>query len=145
MAFDATKFSTAQFKDRTFDVPVVELKEFFEDGDKCVWTVKCLGANEIAIANQAMQANNDLKELVEKLTSTNSTDKIEAIQSAMGLQTGSVPDDIVRRISMLVSGSVEPECDQELAVRISTAYSTVFYRLTNKILSLTGEGMELGE
>lgn len=145
MTFNTTKFNTTQFKDRTFDVPVPELKSFFEEGDKPIWTVKCLGANEIAIANKAMQSNKDLKEIVAALVSNNSTEKIEAIQEAMGLQAGAVPEDIVRRISMLVSGSLEPKCDQEAAVRISTAYSTVFYRLTNKILSLTGEGMEVGE
>jgi len=146
MGFDVNKFSNAKFKDRTADVPVPELKKFFdEDEDKLIWTVKGIGANEIAVANTAMQTNKDIAGIVSALSSTNSTEKIEAIQEAMGLQSGNVPDDIVRRISLLVSGCVEPEVDQEVAVKLSVAYSAVFYRLTNKILSLTGEGMEPGE
>ena len=145
MAFDTEKFNNTKFKDRTFDVPTPELKNFFGEDEETIWTVKCLGANEIAKANLAMSSNKGVKEIVAALASTNSQEKIEAIQEAMGLQTGDVPDDVVRRISMLVSGSLSPVCDQETAVRISTAYSTVFYRITNKILFLTGEGMEPGE
>lgn len=145
MAFDTEKFNNTKFKDRTFDVPTPELKNFFGEDEEHIWTVKCLGANEIATANLAMSSNKDLKGIVAALASTDSKEKIEAIQEAMGLQTGKVPDDVVRRISVLVSGSLSPVCDQEAAVKLSVAYSTVFYRLTNKILYLTGEGMEPGE
>ena len=121
MPFDQKKFTNTDFKDRTADVPVVELKAFFGDGEKCVWVVKCLGANEISIANQAIQSNKDLQAIISALVSEQSVEKADAIKDVMGIHSDDVPDDVVRRISLLVSGSLTPECDQEFAVKLSVA------------------------
>jgi len=66
--FDIDKFMAADFKDRTADIAVPSLKKFFPEGVKPVWTVKCLTANEIATANDAVNDNNEaLKEAVLRL------------------------------------------------------------------------------
>jgi hypothetical protein len=44
-----------------------------------------------------------------------------------------------------VAGSVEPQIDREIAVRLFAAYPIVGYTLTNKILELTGMGPDLGK
>jgi len=131
-----------QFKDRTKDVSVPELSKFFKKGTKkkdMVWTVKNLGANEIAKANEALKNSQDLGSLLSSLASNNSSEKVDAIKQAMGL-SDDVPGEVIRRMTLLTCGSVKPECSHELAVKLSTVHSTVFYRLTNEILSLTGEG-----
>jgi hypothetical protein len=53
-----------------------------------------------------------------------------------------MPEDIVRRVEMLVQASVTP-CDRETAVNLSIRFPTIFYALTNKIIELSGEGAEM--
>lgn len=141
MGFNSEKFDNTKYKDRIAKVPVPELKKYFADGEEMVWEVKCLGANEISIANDAAQANKDIAKIVEALASNNAEEKIEAIKKSMGLPSEDVQTDIARRISMLVSASVNPKCEQHTAVKLSTFHGSVFYRITNKILGLIGEGM----
>lgn len=141
MGFNADKFSNTKYKDRTADVPVPELTKFFAEDEKPVWTVKCIGANEIAIANEAAESNKNMAKIITALSADNADEKIEAIKEAMGIPGENVQADIARRISMLVSASVSPECDQHIAVKLSNFHGSVFYRITNKILGLIGEGM----
>jgi hypothetical protein len=49
---------------------------------------------------------------------------------------------------MLTAGSVSPALGQQNrdgAVKLAETFPTVFYNLTNKILSLTGQGAEVGK
>lgn len=144
MGFDADKFKLTQYSDRTAEVPVPELKKFFGEDDKPIWVVKCIGSNEISIANEARDANKNVNEFIASMASDSAKEKVAAAKKLLGVPGDDVTGDVARRISMLVSGSVDPVCDQELAVRISTFHPTVFFRLTNRILSLMGEGL-LGE
>ena len=144
MGFDANKFDTTNFKHRTAEVMVPELKDFYAEGDKAVWQVRGLTGEELAIVNEAITANKNLSSLVSAIVSKVTEEKVQAIKESMGLPSDSVPSDIVRRISMLVQGSVEPECSQELAVKIARVHPTVFFKITNKIIDLTGAG-QLGE
>jgi len=144
--FDTNKFMTTDFKDRTADIPVPSLKKFFPEDAKPVWTVKCLTANEIATANDAVNDNNEaLKEAVLKLIGTIGTqEKTNVVNDVSDIKKDMVNNEIVKRISMLVSGSVSPVCSQEMAVKIAENYSAVFYQLTNKLFELIGQG-RLGE
>lgn len=144
MGFDVTKFGATKFKDRTADVPVPELQKFFGEGEKAIWTVKGLTAEEIAIANDAKKVNDNIESVITGLSSRLPAEKAEAVKDLIGVVTDKVPADVVWRISMLVSGSVNPKCDQQMAVKLGSSKGMVFYRLTNKILELTGRG-KLGE
>jgi len=144
MSFDINKFETTTFKERTFDVKVPELKDFYAEDEKAIWQVRGLTGEELAIVNEAISTNQNLSALVSAITSKVTEEKIQAIKEAMGLPSDSVPTDIVRRISMLVQGSTNPECSQELAVKIARVHPTVFFKITNKIIELTGIG-QLGE
>ena len=144
MSFNTNKFETTNFKERTSKVQVSELKDFYEEDEKPVWEVRGLTGEELAIVNEAISANQNLSSLVSAITSKVTKEKIEAIKETMGLPTDSVPSDIVRRISMLVQGSVNPDCPQSLAVKIARVHPTMFFKITNKIIELTGVG-QLGE
>ena len=144
MGFNADKFQTANFAPRTFDVLVHDLKDFFDEGDKLVWTVRGLTGPELGKVNEASTQNKALSELVEGILSENLTTKIEAIKESLGL-TDSVPDEVVRGIMQIRLGSIEPECTQEMAVRLADTHPVVFYTLWRKIIELTGMGQSLGE
>jgi len=141
MGFDTEKFNSTKYTDRLAEIEVPELAKFFEEADAHIWVVKCVGANEIAKSNDAAKNNKELIEIVTALAGEQGPERTEAIKEAMGITSSSVQTDVVRRISLLVSASVDPICDQNTAVRISNFHGNVFYRLTNKILSLIGEGM----
>ena len=67
---------------------------------------------------------------------------------AMGLASEDVPGDISRRIEMLAAGSVAPQLgadNRDVAVKLAENFPTVFYQLSNAILSLTGQGAEPGK
>lgn len=143
MAFDSQKFLNTEYKDRTEDVPVPELKNFFPGDETPVWTVRGLTAEEIARANDAVSQNADVSAIITALVAKQSKEKAEAVRDMLGMSTA-VPADIVKRLSHLGSGSVSPECTQEMAVKLGENHSVTFFKLTNKILELSGKG-RLGE
>lgn len=144
MAFDSTKFLNTEYRDRTEDVPVPELKKYFDDDETPVWTVRCLTASEIGRANDEVSMNADVAAIVSKLASSMAKDKADAINEMICLDPDKVPNDIVKRISQLMSGSVNPKCSREFAVKIGQDHGVTFYKLTNRILELSGKG-RLGE
>ena len=143
MTFDIKKFENSKLKHRQAEIKVPALKDFFEDGDP-VWTVRGLSGEEVAHVNEAIKLNANLAGLIEGIVSDSAQDKIEAIKESLGITT-EVPHETVRRIALLVHGSVDPECSQNLAVKLAQNFSVQFYELTTKILELTGMGSELGE
>ena len=151
MTFDIKKFEEAKFKDRTEEVPVPELVEFFDDPDpkKTIWIVRQLAGEELAIAKEAQGQNRNMESIIEALSgsleSMNQGEKVTALKDVLGVTSETAPDDYVWRLACLRMGSVEPVIDEALAVKIAITYGNVFYRLTNKILALTGMGKTLGE
>lgn len=141
--FNIEKFQDTQFKDNTVDVKVPNLKAFFGKDEKAIWKVRALTGHELAKVNEAIKLNKDVSELIEGLSSNNSSDKISSIKKVIGISEDA-PDDLVRRISILLYGSIEPVLTQEIAVKLADVYPTQFWQLTNEILSLTGAG-KLGE
>lgn len=144
MAFDLQKFQQAAFTAREATVDVPALQPFFAEGEEPRWTVRGLTGAELASANEAKDKNRNLLALTEALVSGGETEKSAAIKGILGLSE-QVPDDIARRLAMLVSGSVEPKIDHETAIKLAEAFPVAFYALTNRILELTGAGSELGK
>jgi len=142
---DLQKFLNASLNLREASIPVPELAEFFEEKEP-TWTVRGLTAAELARTQDAAEAGANMAALVEALAS--GTDKAEAIKKLAGVPSNDVPKDVSRRIQLLVEGSVSPEIgenNRDVAVRLAETFPTVFYNLTNKILSLTGQGAEPGK
>ena len=149
MGFDVTRFDTAKIQDRTEDVLVPEFATFFDEGEAPIWTVKALGGLEMAVAREAKEKSKNLQVLVEKLLSSVAEDKVNALLESLGIAKHSAdsdaPDDYVWRIACLHQGSVNPVIDESQAVRVAVLNGNVFYKLTNKILALSGAGNKLGE
>ena len=143
MGFDANKFESTQFKQRTTIIPVPEMKQFFGE-DEPLWEVRCLSAIELAIANDAVTVNNNVSGVINAISSQLKSDKVEAIKEIIGISSDTVPEDIVRRYSMLSSGSVNPTCPYSVAVKLGNTFPTTLFKLTNEIIRLTGLG-QLGE
>jgi hypothetical protein len=140
---DLQKFLQAQFQAREATIALPpDLHEFFGKS----WRVRGLTAAELARANEAASRGDSMRALVTALAGAG--DKAEAIKSSLGLSDEEVPADISRRIEMLAAGSLEPKLgaeNRDVAVRLAESFPTVFYELTNKILSLTGDGAEVGK
>lgn len=141
------KFLNESFVPRTATIEVPELAEYFADSEPAEWIVRGLTAAELARANLAAEHGaENARALIEAFAG--SGDKAAAIKKAAGIDDAEVPGDVSRRIEMLTAGSVSPVLGNENrdgAVRLAETFPTVFYNLTNKILSLTGQGSEVGK
>lgn len=84
MAFNVSGFVQAPWQHRTQEVPVPELKDWFDPGDPLVFVVRGLTANEIARANSASQAHRREAALAEALTSGSKSEITGAVQAALG-------------------------------------------------------------
>ena len=163
MAFHAKKFLKTKFIPRTEDVPVPDMKEFFEDDageeqppvspfDKGelkasvpIWKVRGLTGHELGRAAEAAEKNKNMSAIIEALSGQASKEKAEALKNILGIGSAIVPADIAKRIEHLVIGSVDPVCTPDLAVRICEVFPVEFYQITNKIMQLTGQGQMPGK
>ena len=144
MAFNINKFDQAKFLDRITKIKVPELSSFFDENEPAEWTVKGLTGHELAKVNESVKSNKDVSSILEGIASEVNSEKIAAIKESLGLSTNS-PDDLVRRISTLMFGSIAPELSQEMCVKLADSFPTTFFLITNKIFELTGEGRQLGK
>ena len=142
MAFNVSGFVQAPWQHRTQEVPVPELKAWFDDGEPAVFTVRGLTANEIARANSASQAHRREAALAEALTSGSKSEITGAVQAALGRGPDLDPD-IPRRMEILCAGCVSPPCDLELARKLQEHHGVILFNLSNVILSLTGLGSDV--
>ena len=143
---DLQKFLNASLSSREAVIEVPELKGFFGE-DEPKWTVRGLTAAELGRANEAAdRGQENIKALVDAMAGNG--DKAAALRKTMGISDKDTPADVSRRIEMLAAGSVSPELgadNRDVAVRLAESFPTVFYSLTNQILSLTGQGAEVGK
>ena len=140
--FDVNKFLNSNLSPRTERVSVSGLAPFFPEGEEPLWEIRGLTASEIAKGNEAASKNKNVDSIVKAITSNSSNEKVKEFRKAFGV-SDDVPADVVKRIEQLVMGSVSPSVDTQLAVKIADAFPIEFYDLTNKILRLSGMGMEL--
>lgn len=144
---DIQKFLNAALRPREASIEVPDLAQWFGADERPVWVVRGLTAAELGRANQAAERGLDnVRALVAAMAGDG--DKAGAIRKAMGLSDEDVPADISRRIEMLAAGSVAPALgsdNRDVAVKLAETYPTVFYNLTNQILTLTGLGAEMGK
>lgn len=144
MSFDIKAFRKSRFEDRTAEVPVPDLAEWFGEGETPAFTVRGLTAEELARCNEAVQKNRNVDAVVQALGSGSQRDKIEALREILGV-TESVPDDLAKRLEQFALGTVEPDMDHEMAVKFAETYPVEFYQLTNKIMELTGQGRQIAK
>lgn len=139
MSFDAKAFMSASFQPRTAEVAVPGLADWFGD-ESPVWTVRGQTANEVALANTAAEKHKAVDAIVKAIAEHK--DKVEAIKKAIGVSTDT-PADIVKRLEQLVQCSIAPVITLDLAVKLAEVRPVEFFILTNKIVELTGLGMDI--
>jgi hypothetical protein len=144
MPFDSKEFIKTKFEPRQERVPVPDLKDFFSEDDEPVWIVKGLTGHELGRSNEVAERNKNLQAVVEGLFSAATKEKAQAVREMIGIDKNT-PDDIAKRFEMLVLGSVDPVCDEELAIKICTCFPIEFYQITNRITHLTGQGHTPGK
>jgi hypothetical protein len=144
MGFDAKRFQKAKFVHRMEAVPVPDLKEWFGANDKAEWTVRGLEGSELGYVNETAQRNKNIAAILEGIISSDDHAKIQGIKDMLGM-AGNTPEDIARRLEMLVIGSVDPKCEIDLAIKLCKVYPIEFFQITNKITQLTGQGHVVGK
>lgn len=144
MSFDTDRYMGTPFDPRTEDVPVPELADYFDEGETPVWTVRGLSGQEIGLAAEAMDRSKNIQAVVDGLFSSARADMRNAVGQLVGIDRV-IPLDVVKRLDMLVRGSVSPKITDETAKRICRDFGVRFWELTNKILELTGQGYVPGK
>ena len=141
MGFDSNKFMKQKFEHRTEIVDVPALAEWF-DGEKHGFLVRNLTGAEMANAQEAVAKNKNIAAIAEALIGSSKPDKVAALKEFVG--TGdSVPNELAKRIEMMVSGAVEPEVDMPMAIKLAENFPVEFMTITNKITMLTGMGASM--
>jgi len=140
MAFNQQAFMKAQYQPRTADVDVPSLAAYFDDEEKPVWTVKGQTASDVAKAIEAAAKNNNISSIIEAIGKSNV--QVDELKKAIGI-SDDTPQDIVKRLEQLTQCSVSPAIDLSCAVKLAESHPIEFYILTNKIVELTGMGMDL--
>lgn len=139
MGFDAQKFMSTSFKDRTGTVAVPELKQWFKKGDKPEFLVRGLNGHEIYQVNQRVERQKDIKEIIEQYYSSSAKERAKAFLDEVGMND-EVPRDQIYALELVVAGTVDPELKKNEAVRLCKDVSPVFRRIADKIATLTGQG-----
>lgn len=142
--FDAEKFMAAQFSRRTAEIPVPELAEFFDE-KKAVMTVQNLTGSEFGRVLEETKGNRleDVQSLLRTAGSGDPEAVVKAVERYAEAFKTKLPNDVVMRTHMIVMGLVEPKLDLEGVIRLREQCPDVFYRLSNKIQALTGQGAEI--
>lgn len=144
MAFNPKKFMKTNFTPRTKDVPVPDMKDFFDPESKPIFRVRGLSGPELARVHEAVDKHKDVAGLIDGLLSGISEEKINSIRKALGI-TDDTPSEIAKRLEMITIASVDPEIPLDVAVKIAEVYPISFYHITNTITELTNLGHEPGK
>jgi hypothetical protein len=149
MGINIRKLKTTSFKDRTEEIKVEQLKEFFPQDEKPVWIIRAISGEEMYFVRTAVEKSRNIEEVISQLVSGTGKQKAEAALKAMGLDESDQPEDFIRRLHILRYGSVDPDLKNdveglEVCKKVADAHPTVFDNLTNRIMAITGLG-KLGE
>mgnify|MGYP000754131510 CR=1 FL=1 len=148
MGFDLEGLKKAQLEARTTKVRADSLQEWFgtdEEGGKepPIFKVRGLYGQEMAQVREAVDNHKNINDLVQAIATADkgTQERIEAIRQAAGVQTG-MATELVRRIETLKQGAVDPGIDEEGAKKIAKDYVIDFYKITDEIMRLTGQGAQ---
>lgn len=144
MPFDTKKFLKEKFVPRTEDVPVPDMKVWFVEGEKPVWTVRGMTGQELGRASEAAERNKSIGAILEGLLAQESKEKTHAVKELLGM-AGGTPPDIAKRIEWLIMASVQPVCTLDLALKVCEVFPIEFFQITNVIMQLTGRGQVPGK
>ena len=147
MGFNTEKFKSTPLEPRTKDVPVPELRDWFDglgENDIPTWTVKSLNYIELNRAENEAQNSKVIEEVIDSLKSRAGGKIGDSIKNELGI--GDItPREYIMRKCWLMMGSVDPVCDEETAVKLAHTYGGTFKLLTQEIVNLSARGYDLGK
>ncbi len=141
MPFNMKQFMATQFVPRTEQVKLPGLKDWFDEGESPIWTVRGQTGAEVAKVIEAGQHHKNLEEIVKAISSTK--EAAAEIKKIVGLDREVTPLDLIKRLEQLVQCSVEPKIELNEAVFLAEKKPIEFFMLTNTITTLTGLGMDV--
>jgi hypothetical protein len=141
MTFDIDKFRQAQLAPRTSEVKALGLKDWFGEGVEPVFKIRGLTGEEFYAVREATQKRRDLQAIASRLFSGEGGAFADAIEEFYG----GVPDELARRIEVLIGGCVDPKFDRTAALKLFKYYPSDAHLIAEAILRATGEGAVLGE
>lgn len=144
MPFNKKGFVNERFEARTEDVPVPDLAIWFDEGETPLFTVRGLTFEELSRADSAADNTGEMLKLLASLQAKSGEQIAEGVKNAFGIGE-ETPPNMIRRKQHLMMGAVNPEVDEEFAVKLSCTYPVEFKILTNKIVELTGRGFVPGK
>jgi len=146
MPFDIKKFKKTRFIPRTDDVKVPDMKAYFAEGDKPVWKVRGLTGPELGRCNEMAANTKKMAAILEGVAGSSPGEIRDAVKKLIG-DREDTPEDIARRMYLLITGSVEPALvteagdeDLDAAIQLAKAFPIEFMNITNRIVKLTGMG-----
>ena len=138
MSFDLKAFSKSKIETRTREVPVPALSDFFGEDEAPIFKVRALEHSEVSKVRECNQRDDLVKSAINALSGSDS-EKSKAIREILG-DVQEVPERTRVRIEAIKIACVEPEIDQQLAVKIAQFFPNVLDNLTEIIFELTDQG-----
>lgn len=142
MGFDTQSFQRAAWVHRTQEVPVPELADFFTDGAPAIFKVRGLSADELYKIRSSVSRHRLMEGIAEGLAEGSKSGAARAIKDALGAGPALDPA-TPRAMETLIAGCVDPPCDLDLARLLMDKHGLVFMKLSDAIMSLTGQGGEV--
>jgi len=155
------KIEGVKLREDTIEVINPSLKKLFtpEEGEDenspPFWRCRQLTAIEIALVNQQVENSKNTDQLIERLWSNYSKEKINAIKNIIGFGEPEIdasgepevlPEDYIRRMYVALYGLIDPKpTDIQWVRKFARNWPQEFMMISTKILSLTGFGASLGE
>jgi len=144
MAFDTNAFDMASFTQPTKKISVPELKGFFEEDETPEFEIRGLTGRELAIVNEAVDTLNKTKIIIEAIAKGSNNALKDGMAAFLNKNNDVTPEDLARRFKMLEFGTI-PHLPEHVCVKLAHNKPTTFYRITNEIIRMTGNGADLGK
>ena len=141
MTFDIERFRKAKLTHRQVEVKLPELKDWFGEGVEPIFHVRGLSGEEFYNVREAEQKRAAFKEIADRMLSGDGAAFADAIEEFFG----AVPAEYVRRVEVLIQGTVDPKLDRPNATKFITHYPVSAHTVCEEILRQTGLGSVAGE
>ena len=144
MQFDPEKLNQ-ELEQRAAEVVVNELKELYDSPPKedLIFKVRGLSGNDMTLVSNARDTGKFVEMLSDALGAGNGKEGSRAIRGLLGLFDDDLHPQLKYRVEIVVRGSVEPKIDHALAAKLARDFYVVLFRISDKILELTGQGARL--
>ncbi len=144
MEFDPQKLNQ-ELESRTGEVVVNELKELYDPPPKedLIFHVRGLIGNEMVLVSNTRDTGKFLEMLTDALGAGNGKEGSKAIRSLLGVFDDDLHPQLKYRVEIVVRGSIDPKIDHALAARLARDFYVVLFRISEKILELTGLGAQV--